>query len=113
MFIEQFKVITISSNTNSFGLYSVVLASKSGIAFQVYANSLNTPKENELIDIPFAIRKDETIDYNFAQRGYEVPTRLQDVPKEVLIELFPDNVQDFTTYSARGKQVWIYFKNKS
>lgn len=85
-FIEIFKVIAVSSNSNAFGLKSVILVTKGGIAYEVYANQLNTPKKDESICINAQVLFDETIAYDFA--GYEVPTKLPNVPNDVLKEIF-------------------------
>ncbi len=86
--IEQFKVVTISTNTNSFGLYSVILITKMGIAYQVLANSLNKPNAGDILNVWFSICLNETIRYDFVSLGFEVPERLANVPNEITKNLF-------------------------
>ena len=89
---QLFKVVTQSSNTNSFGLKQYVLVSKSGQAFKACKNPLFGPKTGETIGVPLILdKKGNVTGFNFAQAGFEIPEKLPNPPKEVLNEIFNTN----------------------
>jgi hypothetical protein len=78
----QFKVVAISSNTNSFGLHNVVLMSKSGEAWQVYSSDFHLPTRGQVFDFP-----NQNIG-ELVSHGWECPTQLPKAPKEVVKEVW-------------------------
>lgn len=86
--IEIFKVIAVSTNTNSFGLHQMVLVAKSGVTFKACANSLNLAKKDSEVSVPVTIKNDKIVNYNFTALGYEIPEQMNNAPKEVLKEIF-------------------------
>lgn len=77
---KEFKVLTISGNTNAFGLRGVVMIAKDGEAWQVGSNDLNLPEKGQVIRIT---------DDNFAIHGFEIPERLSPkAPPEVVDEVW-------------------------
>ena len=46
---EKFKVVAVSSNTNSFGLYQCVMVSKSGKGYKACASYLSIPKQGDIL----------------------------------------------------------------
>jgi len=84
---EIFKVIAVSSNTNSFGLKQCVMVSVKGIAFKACANDLNMPKKDSEISVPVSI-SGEKANFDFASLGFEIPEKTEDCPEEVLAEIF-------------------------
>lgn len=89
---QLFKVVTQSSNTNSFGLKQYVLVSRSGQAFKACKNPLFGPKTGETVGVPLILDKQgNVIGFNFAQAGFEIPEKLPNPPREVLNEIFKTN----------------------
>lgn len=70
--IRAFRVIAISTNTNSFGLRGVIVISSTGEAWELCANDLHTPNHGaeltpEVVDgVP-----------QWGRLGFETPKRLQ------------------------------------
>lgn len=85
---ERYKVITVSTNTNSFGLYQFVLVSKAGKAFKAHASFLNCPKKDTFIDAPLAISTAKIVKPDFTRLGFELIEEQPNVPKNVLKEIF-------------------------
>jgi len=73
---KKFKVVTVSENTNSFGLYGMVLMAKDGEAWQVGANSINVKKKGDVI----------TLENSWAEHGFEIPEKLDNAPESVIQE---------------------------
>jgi len=88
----EFKVIAITSNTNSFGLRQCVLVAKNGLAYKACANSINMPKQGSVITIPYQGGSgdigDAPITLSFAHKGFEIPERIEDAPREVIDEFW-------------------------
>ena len=87
---EKFKVVAVSSNTNNFGLYGIVLIARSGAAYEAGANSLNAPKKDADVVLQKLQHKDpDGIEHSgFAELGFEAPRRLPKPPQKVIEELF-------------------------
>jgi hypothetical protein len=85
-FVSQFKVITVSSNTNSFGLHGVIMADKSGLAFEVGMNYLSKPNTGDMLNV--TLTKSLKLS-SIAGKSYEIPRKLPNVPAKLLTELFP------------------------
>lgn len=84
---QDFKIVAVSSNTNSFGLKQMIMVAKDGTAFKGCFNSLNVKNKGETI----------TAEYNtihFGDRVYSFPggelveklPHVQD--KEIINEIF-------------------------
>ena len=82
----SFKVAAVSSNTNSFGLYQMVVISKCGEAYKIHASMYNVKKRGEYIDQRVMTKNDKIISKDFL--GCEMPIKLPQVPRDVLNELF-------------------------
>jgi len=84
----DFKVVAVSENTNSFGLFQCVLLAKNGLAYKACANSLNIPKQGDTISIPYRGNgnglANATLD--FSAKSFEIPERIEDAPREVIDE---------------------------
>ena len=75
---KLFKVASVSSNTNSFGLYGMILIAQNGEAWEVGANYLNVKKKGDIVHGD-----------NWASYGFEIPRQLKpDAPKEVVKEVW-------------------------
>lgn len=75
---KEFKVVSVSQNTNSFGLYGMILVARDGEAWQVAANYLNKKEKGKV----FIARED------FYGMGFEIPERLPSPPAEALAKIF-------------------------
>lgn len=89
MIFEQFKVVAVSANKNSFGLQQCVMIAKDGTAYKGCANSLNIPKQNDILDVPVILNEaGKVIEYNFTAKGFEIPERIDNAPQEVIAEVW-------------------------
>ena len=88
----EFKVVAVTSNTNSFGLKQCILVARNGLAYKACANSLNMPEQGSVITIPYAGGSgdigDAPITLSFAQKGFEIPERQEDAPREAVAEIW-------------------------
>lgn len=84
---EQFKVLMVSENHNSFGLRQCVMIAKDGTAFKACANDLNIPKKGDTLEVPVTVGKFKT-NYNFSALSFEIPERMEDAPKGVIKEVW-------------------------
>lgn len=80
-----FKVIRISQNTNSFGLYGVVICDKSGLAFEVGVSQINLPSKGNYITGNVT----ENGNLHSLPFSYEIPRKLSKPDAETLAEMFP------------------------
>lgn len=81
---ENFKVVTISDNSNSFGLKQFICVAKSGKAYKACANSLNLPKQGALV---VAKTVSGTNQHQF-KGSFELVESMDDCPKEVVEEIW-------------------------
>lgn len=84
---KSFKVASVSSNHNSFGLRGMILVAQDGEAWEVAANDINVGKKGDVVSVPYnTIFPNEP---DFSGRGYEIPHRLQpDAPAGVVKEIW-------------------------
>jgi hypothetical protein len=82
---EQFKVVNVSNNTNSFGLYGVVILAKSGKAFEIGVGSLYKPKAGQMLNA--TLTESGNLD-NIEGISYEIPRMLEDAPQYVVDEVY-------------------------
>lgn len=80
-----FKVISISSNTNSFGLHGVVIVDKSGLAFEVAVSQINLPKKGNYVTGTVT----ENGNLHSLPFTYEIPRKLPKPNEEELAAMFP------------------------
>lgn len=69
MYSENFKVVAVSSNSNSFGLRQIVLVAKSGVAFKACASTLNLPEKDSTVTVPVLVKNDIVVGYDLAACG--------------------------------------------
>lgn len=81
---KPFKVASISSNRNSFGLQGVILVAKDGEAFEVGASYLHAVNKGDVVLVPLI----DEHDLNFAYLGFEIPTYLPQAPPDVVAEVW-------------------------
>jgi len=88
-FTKEFKVVAVSSNTNSFGLRGVVLVAKDGEAWQGGVSHLYVPKQGDIIRLIFREKSQGELEaYPQFPFNCEIPERLPDAPAEVVKEAF-------------------------
>ena len=85
---KEFKVLAVSSNTNSFGLYQMILASKDGEAYKTHASMYNVKKEGEFMSQTIRYKEEDNKVLSSTFNGCEMTTKLPQVPKDVLNEMF-------------------------
>jgi hypothetical protein len=79
----EFKVAAVSSNTNSFGLYQMVLVDRTGLAFT--ACKSDPPPQGAVISIPVEADGMITSSVHF---HFEIPHKLEKAPQSVVDELW-------------------------
>ena len=79
----EFKVVAVSSNTNSFGLYQLILLSRSGEAFS--ACKSDPPPQGTTVSIP--VGADGMISSSTAFH-FEIPHKLGDAEQHVVDKLW-------------------------
>jgi hypothetical protein len=82
---EEFKVVTTSSNMNSFGLYGVIIMARTGEAFEIACSSLNKPDKGKMLQ---ATLTDSGRLHDIKGVNYEIPKMLDKAPKDVVKEVF-------------------------
>ena len=88
---KDFRIVAISSNSNSFGLHGVVLVAEDGEAWEIgislsYINNYSKGSviKQERTQNEFGI----TVSKQFVGVSYEIPRELQTAPKDVVAEIF-------------------------
>jgi hypothetical protein len=74
---KEFIVVAKSLNTNSFGLYQMVVVAEDGTAYKVHASMYNVKEEGEKV-----YQEEDGL-----FRGCEMPIQLEDIPSDVLEEI--------------------------
>lgn len=77
---KNFKCISVSENTNSFGLHGVILMARDGETWEVAMNGLNKPAKGKVLNVPV----DENGRAQMWRMNCEIPSRLTDTPKSVV-----------------------------
>jgi hypothetical protein len=78
---KTFRVASVSSNTNSFGLKQMVLLAQDGTAYKACANSLNLKQRGEDVTVQFDEGEQE---YDFTSLGFEIPEKMPEAPKHII-----------------------------
>ena len=78
---KVFKVIGVSRNTNSFGLYGHMLMAKDGEAWSAGASIHNKKKTGDLVHLFYT--KPDGNEFDWAGQ-FEIPERLPDCPKDLI-----------------------------
>jgi hypothetical protein len=81
---KLFKVASVSSNANSFGLRGMILMAQDGEAWEVGANALNVKQKGAIVAVE--IVNDQPA---WATLGYEIPRELGKAPAKVVREVWP------------------------
>lgn len=88
----EFKVVAISSNTNSFGLRQMVLLSRSGLAYKACFNSLNVKNVNEIINGVATFSDGKVISVAFV--GGELVQKIRKPSKDIIYDAWGDKATD-------------------
>jgi hypothetical protein len=83
--METFKIVTVSKNTNSFGLYGVIIMNQTGMAFEIGMNAYNDPKKGQSLIVE--LTEDGNIS-SIRGKSYEIPRKLATAPAEVIREVW-------------------------
>lgn len=87
--IEAFKVLAKSENTNSFGLYQLILVNRDGLAYKVLANSLNAKDVGSIINQEFNLDEETgRVWGRYFNGGYECQEKIASCPADVLSEIW-------------------------
>ena len=86
---KRFKVAGVSINTNSFGLYQMIVVAKDGQAYQTCANYLNVKKEGDIINQEIALNEEGKI-VSARFNGHELTEQIKKAPEDVIKELWGD-----------------------
>lgn len=85
---KKFKVASVSVNTNSFGLYSIILVARDGECWQgCRSNLVNPLKKGDVVELMF---DSHSMGYNWAAYGFEIPEAMVDMPAMLVSELWTD-----------------------
>lgn len=83
---KQFKVVAVSSNTNSFGLYGMILMAKDGEAYEVAVNEIYKKNKNDIVCLPMKNGKTNLL--GDCQISFEIPRKLPNAPQKVIDEVW-------------------------
>lgn len=83
---KVFKVFTVSSNTNSFGLYGHILVAKDGETWQAGASMYNKKTKGDLVQLYYT--KAGGSEFNWALAQFEIPEKLPNCPNELIEEIW-------------------------
>jgi len=86
-YTKDFTVAMKSSNTNSFGLYQLILFSKDGEAYKTHASMYNAKEVGEIMKQTIEVDENNIIKSQYFI-GTEMTTKLPRPPKDVLNEAF-------------------------
>lgn len=81
---KLFKVVTVSSNANSFGLQGVILMARDGEAYEAAHGQQGIPAKGETVAMPL----DENGQIAWGAAGYEIPRKLPAPPNQVISEVW-------------------------
>ncbi len=79
--MTSFKVASVSSNRNSFGLFGMILVAQDGEAWEVAANDVYVLKKGDHVLV--------SDDRDWSAHGYEIPRQLKpDAPPAVVRQVW-------------------------
>lgn len=85
----RLKVLTVSKNTNSFGLKSMILLADNAQGYQALTNEINLRPAGTFLNVDTSNTTEElAIRSHLIRCGYECITRLPDVPFVVARQAF-------------------------
>ena len=83
-YTKDFYVIAKSSNTNSFGLYQMVVVALDGTAYKTCASMYNVKEKGQVVGQTYSIdpKTGQPTGHHFV--GHELTEKIEDCPKDVL-----------------------------
>ncbi len=78
------KVVTVSQNTNSFGLYGHILMAKDGTAYQIAASMYSKQEKGTVLNAEFVNWRLDKI----PGVSYEIPQKLMQAPADVIADVW-------------------------
>lgn len=84
---KEFKVVAKSSNTNSFGLYQMVLVAKDGEAYKTHASMYNAKEQGETVNQKVVFDTEGNLVSSYFV-GHEMTSKIADAPQEVIEQYF-------------------------
>jgi len=88
MITKEFKVVAKSKNTNSFGLYQMILVAKDGEAFKSHASQYNVKDKDEIVNATVLINEETGKVTATYFTGHELTQRIEKAPQEVIEEVW-------------------------
>jgi len=103
--MKVFRLVDISRNRNSFGLWGCILVAQDGEAWEVGSNDVNCPQRGKDYPVPqptpayFAripsVTQDDITAAEWSGRGWEIPHRLLPNAPQAMIDIaFPKEIAD-------------------
>lgn len=87
--MKRFKVVSLSSTTNSFGLRGHIFIGDDGTAWEAAANSLNSRPLGAVL----TFEDNQPFNYGIVNYGFELPRQLPTPPHPVVDEAWPAGEQ--------------------
>ena len=81
--VKKFKVVAVSTNTNSFGLHNVILVAQDGEAYQAGHSYFNLPIKNDIVELEVL-----KSGLNWGVAGFEIPEKKSDAPAEIVKDIW-------------------------
>lgn len=97
---RDFKVVAKSDNTNSFGLYQMIVVAKDGKAYCTHASMYHVKERGEILPQRFNMDKDG-IETGHHFIGCELTTKEKDCPKDVVANIWKDELKKQTHEQAK------------
>ena len=85
--LKEFKIYAKSKNTNSFGLYQFIAVAKDGESYKIHGSYIVGREEGDSVmqHILLNDKGEATLKYFL---GYELTSKINNAPKEIIDELF-------------------------
>lgn len=103
---KEFKVATISSNTNSFGLNGVILMARDGEAWEAATYCMGEGfalLKGDIVNLPVDENGRIVRWVSLLQRTFEIPRQLPKAPAKVVREVWRTGKADFINARGNGK----------
>lgn len=84
--IKEYKVVAKSLNTNSFGLFQMVVLAKDGEAYKVHASMYNVKNEGETVNQMLNLINGKLVGSIF--EGCEVPEKIENKAPQHIIDKY-------------------------
>lgn len=94
---DKYKVVACSSNTNSFGLYQMIVINQSGDAWKIHGSGSCKKLKGSDLNVPIHNGVPQ-----WGKMGYEIPEHVENAPQEVINEVWG---------TQKTADVNDYFKN--